>query len=445
MKGRAGASSPVKKPRPTARGWAFGSVGVVALAASAFFGRTDVLFVGVFLTVLPLAAMISVTIDRPRLTVARSFHPDVVAVGEQATIVTTARNQSARPSPPARWREFAPAGVEVQASAPFPRLGAHQVNVTHGRDTVVLRQDVVALRRGSHPVGPLIVSRTDPFGVAYAEYAVGQPRQFLVTPRVVPLTSGELDVAHSEGAEHELQRHSIPSADELIAREYRPGDPLRRVHWRATARHDKLMVRQEEQRSNPEAWLLMDTRLTASASVQRPADPVDALFETLVELVASVGVHLLDEGFVLSVVETAPRQLSGRSGAGRTGTLGSVTPTYDRGTADRLLLADLAGVEAATDLRDDAVAELASGLRRAGRAVPIFAVLLDSTPELGSLAALRGMGDPAVAFLGDGASPETAEVLADAGWLCVGFSAGDDPADVWQRALDRQRAVVGHG
>ncbi|QNE34514.1 DUF58 domain-containing protein [Leifsonia shinshuensis] len=450
MAGRWG-PSPLKKPRPTARGWTFGAVGVVALAASALFGRTDVLFIGVFLTVLPLAAMISVTLDRPRLTVARTFHPDIVAVGEQATIVTTARNQSTRPSPPARWREYAPAGVEVQRSAPFPRLGAHQVNVTHGRDTVVLRQDVVAYKRGSHPVGPLIVSRTDPFGVAYAEYALGQPRQLLVTPRVVPLTSGELDVAHSEGAEHELQRHSIPSADELIAREYRPGDPLRRVHWRATARHDKLMVRQEEQRSNPEAWILMDTRPAPTPpGVIRPAtrsayEPEDELFETLIELVASVGVHLLDEGFVLSVVETAPRQLSGRSGAGRTGTLGSVTPTYDRGAADRLLLADLAAVDATADTRDDAVAELASGLRRAGRSVPIFAALLDGSPELGSLAGLRGMGDPAVAFIGETAGAEVEEVLADAGWLCVPFSVGDDPAECWQRALDRQRAVVGHG
>lgn len=444
MAGRGGPSSPLRKPRPTARGWTLGGVGVVALAASAVFGRTDVLFVGVFLTVLPLAAMISVTIDRPRLTVTRSFHPDVVAVGEDATIVTTARNQAARPSPPARWREYAPSGVEVQQSAPFPRLGAHQANVTHGRDSVVLRQDVVALKRGSHPVGPLIVSRADPFGVAYAEYAVGQPRQFLVTPRVVPLTSGELDVAHSEGAEHELQRHSIPSADELIAREYRPGDPLRRVHWRATARHDKLMVRQEEQRSNPEAWILMDTREVAAAA----GGSAGELFETVVELVASVGVHLLDEGFVLSVVETAPRQLSGRSGAGRTGTLGSITPTYDRSTADRLLLADLAAVEAVQAVqavRDDAVAELASGLRRAGRAVPIFAVLLGGTPELGALAGLRGMGDPAVAFVSDGAGAEVDEVLADAGWLCVPFGEGDDPAECWQRALDRQRTVAGHG
>lgn len=429
-------SSPLKKPRPTARGWTLGAVGVVALVASALFGRTDVLFVGVFLTVLPLAAMISVTVDRPRLTVARAFHPDVVAVGERATVVTTVRNQSPRPSPAARWREYAPPAVGVQPSAPFPRLGAHQSTVSHGRDTVALRQEVEAEKRGAHPVGPLIVSRTDPFGVAYAEYAIGQPRTFLVTPRVFPLTRGELDVAHSEGTEHELQRHSIPSADELIAREYRPGDPLRRVHWRATARHDQLMVRQEEQRSNPEAWLLMDTR-------EAGAD--EDAFETLVELIASVGVHLLDGGFVVSVVETTPRQLTGRSGAGRTGTLGSATPTYDLGSADRLLLADLAGVEAVPGGRDDAIAELAAGLRRAGRPVPLFAALLDSSPELGSLAALRGMGDPAVAFVHEDAPPEVDDVLSDAGWLCVSFAAGDDPAECWRRALARARSAVSHG
>jgi len=429
---RGRASSPLTKPRPTARGWTLGAIGIVALAASAFLGRTDVLFVGVFLTVLPLAAMISVTWDRPRLGVTRSFHPDVIAVGEKTTIVTTARNLVGRPSPAARWREFAPAAIDVQRRAPFPRLGPHEANAAHGRDTAVLRQDVTADKRGSHPVGPLVISRTDPFGIAYAEYALGQPRTLLVTPRVVPLANGVLDVAHSEGTEHELLRHSIPSADELIAREYRPGDPLRRVHWRATARHDQLMVRQEEQRSNPEAWLLLDTRAGIAG---------EAAFEDQVDLIASVGVHLLDQGFAVSAVETAERQLNGRSGAGRSGTLGAMSPTYDLGGADRLLLADLASIEPGAEPRDDAVAELATGLRRAGRAVPVFAFLLGGTRELGSLAALRSMGDPAIAFLAPSTPPEVEEVLVDAGWLCVQCAPGDGPAASWQRALARQGAV----
>jgi uncharacterized protein (DUF58 family) len=448
MSGRQRSSSPVRKPRPTVRGWALFGIGVAALFAAIIFGRSDVLFLGLFLVTVPLAAMISVTVDRPRLSVSRTFHPDVVAVGENATVSTTARNESPRPSPPAQWREFAPPGLDVQPSAPFPRLDAHQPAIHRAKDTVTLRQDIRANHRGSHGIGPLIVSRTDPFGLAYAEYALGQPKQLIVTPRVRPLARGELDIARSEGTEHELLRHSIPSADELIAREYRPGDPLRRVHWRATARHDKLMVRQEEQRSNPEAWILFDTHVQQRDRFVVPgaAERADAEFEELVELVASVGVHLLDEEFVLSIVETAPRQLGGRTGAGRSGTMGSTTPTYDLGGADRLLLADLASIEQTAEYRDDAVSELSAGLRRSGRAVPVFAMLLaGSTEEIGALAALRPMCDPAVAFVGASADPAVTETLTDAGWICVPFSSAEGTVAAWQQALGRHRMAVQHG
>ena len=79
------------------------------------------------------------------------------------------------------------------------------------------------------------------------------------------------------------------------------------------------------------------------------------------------------------------------------------------------------------------------------RPVPMFAVLLGTTPELGSLAELRGMGDPAVAFLGPSTGTEVEEVLGDAGWICVPFAADADPAEAWQRAALRQRAAVTHG
>jgi uncharacterized protein (DUF58 family) len=448
MSGRQRSSSPVRKPRPTLRGWVLFGIGVAALIAAITYGRSDVLFLGLFLVTAPLAAMISVTVDRPRLSISRTFHPDVVAVGEKATVSTTARNEAPRPSPPAQWREFAPPGLDVQPSAPFPRLDAHQPAIHRAKDTVTLRQDIRATHRGSHGIGPLIVSRTDPFGLAYAEYALGQPRQLIVTPRVRALARGELDIARSEGTEHELLRHSIPSADELIAREYRPGDPLRRVHWRATARHDKLMVRQEEQRSNPEAWILFDTHVQHRDRFVVPgaAERADAEFEELVELVASVGVHLLDEEFVLSIVETAPRQLGGRTGAGRSGTMGSTTPTYDLGGADRLLLADLASIEQTTEYRDDAVSELSAGLRRSGRAVPVFAMLLaGSTEEIGALAGLRQMCDPAVAFVGESADPSVTETLADAGWICVPFSSAEGTVAAWQQALGRHRMAAQRG
>jgi hypothetical protein len=73
----------------------------------------------------------------------------------------------------------------------------------------------------------------------------------------------------------------------------------------------------------------------------------------------------------------------------------------------------------------------------------VFVVLTGAPPaELGALAALRSMGDPAVAFVAASQPAETAEVLADAGWLCVTYAAGEDPAACWQRALQRHRAGV---
>jgi uncharacterized protein (DUF58 family) len=437
----------LRRPRPTMRGWGLLVAGVIVLATSAFFGRSDLLFVGLFLVMCPLAAMLSVTIDKPRLTASRTFSPEVVAIDETTTVATTVRNHGVLPAPAAMWRERASRGLAVQDAQPFPRLAGHSPTAHNGRDTVTLRQRVTANRRGAHDVGPLIVSRTDPFGLAYGEFSIGQPKQLVVTPRVTALPRGELDIAKSEGTEHELIRHSIPSADELIAREYRPGDPLRRVHWRATARHDKLMVRQEEQRSNPEAWMLFDTHRSARRDSHQPLGrEQDPAFEAVVELVASVGVHLLDEGFVVSVVETAPRQLAGRTGAGRSGTLGTSTPTYDLGGADQLFLAELAGIVQSTETRDDYVGELSAGLRRSGRAVPVFAVVLDgSLEELGALAALRPMCEPAVAFIGATADPRIAESLAEAGWFCVPLAGATDTLAAWQRAVAWHRAVSHSG
>ena len=58
---------------------------------------------------------------------------------------------------------------------------------------------------------------------------------------------------------------------------------------------------------------------------------------------------------------------------------------------------------------------------------------------------VRSMADPGVAFVAASAPPEVEEILGDAGWLCVPFEAGDDPAQTWRRAMRRQRAAVVSG
>jgi uncharacterized protein (DUF58 family) len=114
-------------------------------------------------------------------------------------------------------------------------------------------------RRGVFRVGPLLVSRSDPFGLL----RVGQHQRDVSTlwvhPRVIdlaPLPSGlhrDLDGPDSGDApEGGITFHNL--------REYVEGDDLRLVHWRSFAKTDVLMVRHNVDSHQPRSLVLLDTR-----------------------------------------------------------------------------------------------------------------------------------------------------------------------------------------
>ena len=69
----------------------------------------------------------------------------------------------------------------------------------------------------------------------------------------------------------------------MTLREYAPGDDLRHVHWRSTARRGHLMMRQNETRRRAPVLLMLDVR---------PATHDRASFERAVEAVASIATAL---------------------------------------------------------------------------------------------------------------------------------------------------------
>src|SRR5690606_18569135 len=115
-------------------------------------------------------------------------------------------------------------------------------------------------RRGLYAIGPFVVEHEDPFGMAVSTIALGDPDRLVVIPALTDLSEGGPSLADGDGAAQLVQRKPAGNDDDLSTREYRPGDALRRVHWRASARHGELMVRQEEHRSLPDARIIVDTR-----------------------------------------------------------------------------------------------------------------------------------------------------------------------------------------
>ena len=420
--------------------------GAVMFANGVWVNSRDVLFVASVLIVAPLVAAGFVSLRPARVEVTRAFRPPIVPAGGVSVVAVQLRNLSVTPLDGAWWTDTAPGGIDCPPEAVLPFVGGYG---TVG-DSVRLEYPIVPRHRGVYAVGPLRVSRQDPFGFARSRRIVGAPHDLVVTPRVEPLPGNGLAQSSNDGSIRELVRHATPTADELIAREYRPGDALRRVNWPATARHGEIMVRQEEQRSNPEARLVLDTTLAGAAGVGAGHVPphLVAAFEREIELAASIGVHLLDAGYRLEVIELGISQLMPGSQQVVGGLHGDVPAVFRSPGGDRVLLEALASVVPVPwPSRSDRLAAarrvpLRASLRGAAPSVPTFAMLVSvSEADIDDLIALARHCEPAVAFVQRTVGPSARERLQDAGWRCVELAAIGDLAEAWNDvAAERGRS-----
>jgi uncharacterized protein (DUF58 family) len=115
-----------------------------------------------------------------------------------------------------------------------------------------------AVPRGRYGFESVRLTIEDPFGLARASVAQGEPQALVVYPRLV-----ELDRLFSEGGSHAQDGRRLllrrPTGYELHSvREYVEGESLRKVHWRSTARRGQLMVKELEDAPRDEVAVLLD-------------------------------------------------------------------------------------------------------------------------------------------------------------------------------------------
>ena len=419
-------------PRLTRRGGALVAVGVLLLAVSLWFDLRDVMLLAFVGIAMPLAAAVFVLVRTPRLAVTRTFAPPVVPAGGWTRVSLVVKNRGRRTFDGAHWRDTTPDGIQAPPEAILPGIGPYESVLPSGDDTVRLEYRVRMPRRGVPSIGPLRVAVFDPFGLARIDRDVGTGHELVVTPRVTVLDAALGSAASIDGVVHGLQRRTHPNSDELIAREYRYGDPLRRVHWAATARRGELMVREEEQRGDPEARLLLDTTLSGRprvASLRREHDDTPHYgYELGIELAASIGVHLLERGFRVRCTQVADPERGVTTGAAYDG-------GYRMPGGDRMLLEDLARLEepARTIAHAGTESGASEGRPRAREArAPGFAVLVDpDEQEARNLVALRSSLEPAIAFAVEGVSRRVLDELEEADWRIIRLRRPADIGEAW--------------
>ncbi len=427
----------------TTRGRSFLAAGVAAALCAYVLGQSDLLRVGLLLAVLPLVCVSVLYRSRYRVAGSRRLSPARVPAGSEARVHLRMDNVSRLPTGLLMLQDRVP-----YVLGPRPRFVLDRVEANGRREVSYrVRSDL----RGRYSLGPLQLRLTDPFGMCELTRPFSAYDTLTVVPRVEPLPpvrlSGEAK-GYGDGRQRSL---ALAGEDDVIPREYRHGDDLRRVHWRATARSGELMVRREEQPQRARCTVLLDTRRLAFEG----AGP-DSAFEWAVSGTASVLVHMLERGFSVRLLTDTGNAVPGEGADGFAGarqesadaaglmmdTLAVIdhsdgtglSRAYDvlRGGNEGLLVAFFG------DLDEEQAAVVGKMRRRSGGAV---AFVLDS----GSWG--REPTDFPAPFPTPGvahSSEETLRMLHEAGWTALRVPRGAALTDLWRQA-DRQRAGMTTG
>ncbi|MEM7285910.1 MAG: DUF58 domain-containing protein [Actinomycetota bacterium] len=269
----------------TRAGFATLVVSVGVLAGGRLFGLPELFVLGAGGLIVLTLAVLYVAIRRLQVEVSRQLSPPRVHAGNPCRVDLVLRNRSRMRSPVLRLRDDVSGTQGVELLVAPMRYGSGTQAVYR------LPTD----RRGLVEVGPLRLTVTDPFGLAKLTTTGDREVSLVVYPRVDDIAP----VRRSSGSDLERQtvqqQQVAPTGDDFYAlRDYVVGDDLRRVHWPSSARHDELMVRQDEIPWHGRLTVMLDCRPLA----------MPGTFEAMVSAAASIAMASSARGDQIRVLTT---------------------------------------------------------------------------------------------------------------------------------------------
>jgi uncharacterized protein (DUF58 family) len=126
----------------------------------------------------------------------------------------------------------------------------------------------VCQRRGRFRLGPITIATGDPFGLfVFHRRLPGTPAAITVYPAVLDLATFVPAVGQLAGGDALNRRTHHVTTNVAGTRDYVPGDSFNRIHWRSTARMDRLIVKEFELDPNADVWIYLDMERYAQASL----------------------------------------------------------------------------------------------------------------------------------------------------------------------------------
>ena len=233
----------------------FAAVGVVMLLARGLFLPASFL---IAILVILVSCRLWADYGLHRLDTSRETRPARLFPGDEAPFSVRIRNDKRLPVALEVWQGF-PDGLDVTApeqEGGDPR-GRRMVFLgRYGESLLTFR--IKGLTRGCYEIPPGSVNSKDLLGLFHREKRFGKAMEVLVYPAL-------LDIEDRDLAQHYLMgdvrsdRPFMPDPTRVSSlRNYTPDTPARRIHWKASARHGKLLAKVLEHTADLRLCITLD-------------------------------------------------------------------------------------------------------------------------------------------------------------------------------------------
>jgi uncharacterized protein (DUF58 family) len=157
-------------------------------------------------------------------------------------------------------------------------------------------------RRGLYTLGPTHLRCGDPLGIYTLSLTDRHASTILVTPPVLPLSRLHIPSGGWSGDERIHRGYVERNISDAGLRNYVAGDSLRRIHWRASAHFDSLIVRQLEAATSRDWWIYVDVDSAVQAGIGQ-----HSTLELSIVLAASLAMRGLKEYRRVGLVLAGPK------------------------------------------------------------------------------------------------------------------------------------------
>jgi len=156
-------------------------------------------------------------------------------------------------------------------------------------------------KRGRYTIGPFTIYLFDPWGVFFLRKNYEISSELYVYPKIFnirkfpPLIKGSVPWFGIE-----INRVSGDEHDFFGVREYKPGDPIKKIHWLSTARKNNLIVKEFQQRAFFNATIVFDLDKDKNFGEGK-----NSVAEYIIKVAASVADYLIQRNVSLEIIAHA--------------------------------------------------------------------------------------------------------------------------------------------